>query len=139
MRQAARRTIPVMSSLTGRLAIALGVLLVVAAVLVTFVPASPSGATCGNWVAPEWDDDTTAQLLEQARSLYDEASAAGQDAIASQALGSGTGIAKAHQVCSDALSTRRAVSLVLVGLAVVVPIGVLFVGGGRRKRSETGE
>lgn len=123
----------------ARSAIALGVLLLVAAVLVTFAPASPSGATCGSWVAPEWDDDAVAELLEQYQSIYDRARAAGRDDLAEDALGSASGVAEAHRVCSDALSARRALSLVLLGLAVVVPVGVLFVAGGRRNRPETHE
>lgn len=125
-------------SVWTRSAIAVGAVLLAAAVAVTFVPASPSGATCGNWLAPEWDQDKVGELLDQYESIYDQAQASGQDDIANEAAGSAAGVAEAHRVCSNALSTRRVVSLVLVGLAVVVPIGVLFVAGGRRKRSESG-
>jgi hypothetical protein len=124
---------PAMSSLAGRLAIALGVLFVVAAAVVTFAPASPSGATCGNWISPEWSDAKTQELVDQASSTYDQATALGSDEIASESAGLAISARRAHDVCADSLSTRRTVAIVLLALGLVVPIAVMFVvSGGRR-------
>ena len=114
-----------------RAAVALGALLVLGAVAATFLPTSPEGVTCGTWVSPEWSDSGVDELVGQAEDLAEEygdfAGAGDQaEAMAANAL-------RNQRLCDDALSTRRTVSLVLLGLAVLVPASLLFVGGGQRR------
>lgn len=107
-------------SLLARLAVVAGVVLLLGAVAATFLPTSPQGATCGSWVDPEWKDDETDELVRGWQDL-------GQD-------GEAIGVRMVKRACDDALSTRRTVSLVLLGSAVVVPTGIAFVGGATRRR-----
>jgi len=123
-----------MSSLAGRLAIALGVLFLVAAAIVTFAPTSPSGASCGNWIAPEWTDAKTQDIIDRSSRTYDQASALGADDLADESARIAISARRAHDLCADSLSTRRTLAIVLLGLGIVVPIAVLFVDGGRRRK-----
>ena len=120
-------------SLIQRLAVVVGSLLLVGAAAATFLPTSPQGATCGTWVAPEWNEDHVDKLREQANSLAEQ-DFTGE--FGGEALAIAAGSQKALRICDDALGTRRTVTFVLVGLAVLVPVGLLFVGGGRRTESE---
>lgn len=115
-------------------------LLLLAALLVTFLPTSPSGATCGTWVSPEWSQSKVEHLLKesgatakQAQAMADggNAQAAG---IVSQLEGVALAATRSYAVCSDSLSTRRTWSLVLLSLAILVPLGAIFVGGGWDRR-----
>lgn len=113
-----------------RIAIAAAVLLLLGAVAATFLPTSPNGATCGTWISPEWGEKETDELVESTRGLVEQSLS---DELAAEAYAIAAGARESQRVCSDALSTRRTISLVLLGLAVLVPVGVMFIAGGRRE------
>lgn len=127
MMSASRGTLTPMT-LVQRLAIAVGALCLAGAALAVFLPTSPEGAVCGTWVAPEWGDEETQELLEKNQELakYDEL--LGDNGSAGRAVA----IAESKRLCDDALGTRRTVSIALLILGVVGPALVLFVG--RRPR-----
>lgn len=116
-----------------RLAVAVAVLAILGAVSATLLPTSPQGASCGTWVSPEWTDQKTNALVDQALELTDQS-------ISGDIAGEGYAIASnartAQRLCSDALGTRRTVSIVLLGLALVLPAGLLFVGGAAVRRRQ---
>jgi len=120
-------------TLVQRLAVAVGALCLVGAALATFLPTSPQGATCGTWVAPEWTDEGTRQLVEDGSEL------AKYDGLFGDSRGAGIAYAAAasKRVCDDALGTRRTISIVLLVLGVGGPALVLFVGRERRDDERT--
>lgn len=117
-----------------RLAVALGILLFAGALLVTFLPTSPTGATCGNWLDPEWSDSHTQQMLNRGTTIAIRAENVNRPDLAARARAIAAGVEHSHLVCSSALSTRRTMALVLLGFAVLMPAAVWFVGGGLRPR-----
>lgn len=116
-----------------RSAIAVGVLCLLGAVAATFLPASPQGASCGTWVAPEWTAEKTDALVERAMDLTDQSLS---DDIADQGYSLAANARLAQRLCDDALGTRRTVTLVLLGAGIVVPAALLFVAGARRRDSD---
>lgn len=104
-----------------RAAVVFGLLLVLGAAVATFLPADQPNAKCGTWVNPEWDTARSQELAKDFAEL-----GANQQAVH---------VANAYLGCRDALDTRRTVTFVLLGLAVMVPVGVLFIAGGRREPS----
>jgi hypothetical protein len=116
-------------SVTKRLAIVAGALLLLGAVAATFLPTSPQGQTCGTWVAPEWEEEATDQLVERWQDLGERDFLGG----GAEAAGRVASIRGAQRACDSALGTRRTVALVLLAGAVLVPAGVMFVAGGRRE------
>ena len=116
-----------------RAAAVLAAVLFLGAVAATFLPTSPQGATCGTWVAPEWDDESTQRLLDRAGVLREGAGIDPSGELGAEVAGLAASVSASKRLCDDALSTRRTVALVLLGAAVLVPAGVLFVGAGRRE------
>lgn len=117
-----------------RLAIVAGVLFLLGAVAATFLPTSPQGATCGTWVAPEWDEEATDALVRDWEQLADQE----LSPFEGTADANIAGIRAVQRACDGALGTRRTATLVLLGLAVLVPAGVFFVAAGdRRQRDDT--
>ncbi|MDN4174752.1 hypothetical protein QWY28_17455 [Nocardioides sp. SOB77] len=108
-----------------RLAAALAVLLLAGAIAATFLPTFPQGATCGTWLSPEWKSDQSDELVD--------------DFLELGAVGDAASVRLRQRLCDDALGTRRTVSLVLLGAAVLVPGAVLLVAGGRRRDEVRGE
>jgi hypothetical protein len=121
-------------SLLTRIAVVLGIALLLAAVAATFLPTEPDGVEgCGSWVAPGISDGEYEDLIAEYGDLYDDAEALG---VESRVYGGAANLANAKRSCDDALGTRRTVSLLLLGGAVLVPAGVLFVG--RRREVQAG-
>lgn len=113
-----------------RLAIVAGLVLTAGAVLVTLLPATPAaGIECGTWVAPEWDDDTTRELLDDAQRIHDRTDS---PEIAAGARQVARDVRRAADLCAPALSARRAIALSLAGLALILPAAVIWVGRSRR-------
>lgn len=117
-----------------RVAIVLAGVFVLGALAATFLPTSPEGATCGNWVSPEWDDETTRDLVDEYQEL---ASGDGTDSpelsrLRGEATGSAMAIVRSKRLCDDALGTRQTMTFVLLGLAVIAPVGIVFIAGARR-------
>jgi hypothetical protein len=123
-----------------RLAIAAGVVFLLGAVFVAVVPSSPSGAKCGSLVNPNYTDGETRTILKKAERLYNEAE--GLDLGGEDYQGSALSIAQdaraANIACEDARSSRRTWLFALIGLAIVIPVTIAFVGGAR-KRSDQGD
>src|SRR3712207_3539010 len=91
---------------------------------------------CGTWIAPEWSDQTTDNIVSDAERTFDEAQRRGRDKRAVEALDIAADARTAHAVCADALSDRRAVALVLYGAALVLPLAVASVAAGRNGRKD---
>ena len=125
-------------SVVSRLALVLGVLLLGGAAGVAFLPASPSGVTCGTWVSPEWDRERAQVMAEDAADTAEQADAMGADALAGEAGGLALRVARNYRLCDDTLSGRRTWSLILLGAAVIVPAAVLFVGAARPRSTSVG-
>lgn len=102
-----------------RLAVVAGLVLLLGAGLFTFLPTNANGSTCGTWVAPEWDKDESAELAGRAADLGDEGEALARE------------VATNYRQCTDALSTRRLLSIGLLVGAVLLPAGIVFVGRGQ--------
>lgn len=129
-------TLPDMRTAT-RAAVAVAAVLILAALGATFLPASPApGLECGTWVAPEWDADTSDELVTDARGIYQRSVAAGRDELAGDALAVAADVRRNQAQCGQALDTRRTVAMSLAGLAIILPAAVMFTAG-RRRREET--
>lgn len=120
-------------SVTTRVAIVAFFVCILGAVASLVLPTSPQGANCGTWLAPEWTDSGTAEIVDGTEALREQS-------LDPELSEDGTSMAYAavtsKRLCDDALGTRRTVSLVLLGMAVIVPAGVVFVGRGRSERSD---
>jgi|SRR6478752_6549633 len=115
-------------SVTTRVAIVAFFICVLGSVAALVLPTSPQGASCGTWLAPEWTDSGTQRILDSTEDVREQ----NLDADLAQDGASIAYIAAtSKRLCDDALGTRRTVSLVLLGLAVVVPAGIVFVGRAR--------
>lgn len=115
-----------------RVAIVLAGVFVFGALAATFLPASPEGATCGTWIAPEWDDKGTADLLDKYREMAEGASSPELSRYRGEAIGGAAAVVRTKRNCDDALGTRRTTALVLLGCALVAPLGVVFIAGARK-------
>lgn len=105
----------------ARIAIVIGALGVLGAVLVTLTPATANGAQCGRWIAPEWSDARVSELVTRAENL-------GPDGYAIAAR-----VTRTAAGCRDELAGRRNLAGILAGLAVVGPGVVAFLAGSRRQ------
>lgn len=120
------------SAFLTRLALAIGALLALGAIAVTLAPTSPTAAGdsgCGTWLSPGYDRAEVAELFDTAVDLDQKVSQLGGDTSELQA--STLAVVRAYEACDKALDTRRTVALSMLGLAVVLPMAVLFVGGRR--------
>lgn len=118
--------------LLTRLAITVGVLLALGAIAVTLTPTSPTAAAatgCGTWLSPEFEREEVADGFGEAVEAEETLSTLGGDTTELQA--SMLALVRAYEACDKALSTRRTVTLSMLGLAVALPVAVLFVGGRR--------
>ncbi|MBU2696447.1 hypothetical protein [Pimelobacter sp. 30-1] len=127
-----------MRSLVLRATLAVSVLLLVGAALVTFLPASPENRTCGTWVDPEWDKETAKELAYGFIDVAEEAGSAGLSGSVAENLSSAKDIADTYRTCDDALDTRRTWTFILLGAGLVVPVVVWFVVAGRLGSGGTG-
>jgi hypothetical protein len=116
---------------TVRLAVAAGVLFLLGVGAATFLPSDQPGAHCGTWVAPEWPRGEVVRLAAQFRDQGRQFTALSHPREAADAEANAQDTERAYVVCSDALSTRRTWTFALLGLAVVVPALIVFVGRGR--------
>jgi len=112
-------------------------LLLLVAALVTFLPTSPNGATCGTWLSPEWSKAKTSSIVNEASASQAQAENAGLYELADEAGAVSTAAAHAYSVCSGALSARRTMALVLLVLGVAVPATVLVTPGRRAMPART--
>src|SRR5207244_1175621 len=116
-----------------RLALALALLFTLASGLMALLPSSPNGVHCGSLIKPDFTKETTPNLLNQAENSYvlggqvssDSGGTFGDD-LANSAVDSAEQIQAAYRACEDARSSRRTVLYVLVGLAVLVPVTIMF-------------
>lgn len=115
-----------------RAASVLAGLFLLGAALVIFIPASPQDVTCGTWISPEWPEDESRALAEQALDLAEGDDFLGMDG---QAEAIAMSAARNYRLCDDALDTRRLLSFVFLGLAIFTPAALLFIGAGRRDPS----
>jgi ABC-type dipeptide/oligopeptide/nickel transport system permease subunit len=121
-----------LSRLSTRLAIVLGVLFLAAGVLMTFLPSSTAAAEkCGTWVHPEWSKAKSASMASQWGELAEKFDALNASDQAAAAQANSASSVAAYVTCTDELGSRRTWSLVLIGLAIALPIGVVFVAGRR--------
>lgn len=108
-----------------RLALVLGLALLLGAVAFTLAPSSTSNANCGSWFNPEWEKGHSkalaAKALEQTNGTFPEIDARAR-ALASD-------IAENYRMCTDELTRRRNLSIGLFAGAVVVPVAILFIVG----------
>ena len=120
-----------MSTVT-RVSLVAAALFAAVAVAVVLVPVSSDGAECGSLVAPDWTEDQVDDIVDGAREI------AGDDfsgQFGGEAVGLATNARASGRACDQLRSTRWVIVGVAGGLAVVAPAVVLFVGGGRRKRT----
>ena len=118
-----------MTTLT-RLALVLGGLFLAAAVGLTFAPSSANGSDCGTWVAPAWSDDGMS-------SLRDEVSGLQGTIMEGRAAAILAGARASQAACTDELDTRRSLALAGLGLAVVAPGALVWIGRGRDRTPVT--
>ena len=112
-------------TLTTRLAIVTGVVLLLGALAAWAVPSSgPNGWGCGRWTDEQMDGEEIAQLLDDTAAL---------GGVDPELEARARGIGEDYLACREILASRREWTLGLLGAAVVLPAGVLFVGAGRRK------
>lgn len=113
-------------SLVTRIAVVIAATFLLAAAAATFLPTEPSGVEgCGSWVAPELSDDEYDGMIEDYSGMYDDASRLG---MGGDVYGGAANLARMKRACDDALATRRTLTIFLLGGAILVPAGVLFVG-----------
>lgn len=105
----------------ARIAVVIGALGVLGAVLVTLTPATANGAQCGRWPAPEWSDARVTELVSRAENLGPEGYA-----IAARVSRTAAG-------CRDELAGRRNLAGVSAGVAGIGPAVVIFLAGARRQ------
>ena len=99
---------------------------------VVLVPVSSDGAECGSLVSPDWTEGQVDEMLESSDRIV------GSDfsgEFSGEVVGLAANAARNGRACDASRSTRWVLVGVAGGLAVVAPAAVLFVGGGRRKRS----
>lgn len=106
-------------------------LLLAAAIVVTFWPAATESAECGTWVSPEWSESATRELVDETESFAAEYGDFG--GAASQAEGFAAEVVANYRECASVLDGRRNTALVLALLSVAISGAVLFVAAGRGK------
>ncbi|UAL28425.1 hypothetical protein K8W59_11090 [Nocardioides rotundus] len=112
-----------------RLAAVAALGLVLVALLLTFLPASgDNGSPCGTWVSPAMSEDELRETNEKARGVIDEGLIDTFELEAQMVAANAD-----FRQCQDTLSSRRLWSLLALGAGVLVPVGILYVGGGRRE------
>lgn len=114
-----------------RIGIVIAVLALAGAAAFTFAPSSAVGAKCGNWLAPEWDEDKVRDLVESYGELADQN--LDRD-IAGQAVGSMQFLVQVQTECEDKLGVRRTLTFVTLGLGLVIPLALLYVGAAIRRQ-----
>ena len=106
--------------------VAATVVLLGAAVATTFVPSYLSGEPCGTWVAPELPSEEPIGIITGPRAGDRQIQRLFDQAVAESAI--------FEQRCDDErLDSRRLLSLILGGLAIALPMGVLVA----RRRQRT--
>jgi hypothetical protein len=109
-----------------RIVIVVAALFGVVALGAILIPSTPDGVKCGSVVSPDWTDEQIEQFTDA-----DDVSDFGGYGAEARAIAS---IARSNnRDCSDARSTRKVVAGSAVGLAVVAPLALLFVAGGRKE------
>lgn len=117
--------------MTRRIAAVIAALLLAAAAIATLAPTSALGTSCGTWVAPEYDRDQVAKLVARGQDTAADLEQLGADG--SDLTSMGNVLAATTIQCDDALDGRRLITLVLLGLAVAAPVGIIYVGRGRKE------
>lgn len=124
-----------LGSLSGRLAIAIGALLLIAAAAATFVPASVGEESCGTWFNAKWTEEKGDELAEEFEGYADQFETLNEPEEAAKARGGAINAATIYPRCSNRLDERLGATVVLVVLALLLPGAVLFVGGARRRQT----
>lgn len=121
-----------------RIALVVGLIFLAAGAAATFLPTSPGGASCGTWASPAWPEDETRELVGDALDSAESSAELGSwsEDIADDMNGLAASAWRAYTLCSDALSTRRTVTIVLLSLSVIAPAAALFIGANHRRRPE---
>lgn len=114
--------------MTKRIAIVVGLGLLLGAVLFTAWPTSAQDSKCGHWFNPEWDRERSQNLAQEFFDLAEEAEASGDDEIRAESESRAYSIASSYRRCDDALATRRNLSIGLLIAAGVIPAAILYVG-----------
>lgn len=102
-----------------RLAIVLAALFLLVAIGAVLVPSNPTGAECGNLVSPDWTDEQVDDFIDEYSNVM--------------SAGDARNIYENNETCESARSTRTIVAGSAAGLAVVAPLAMFFIGGGRRE------
>lgn len=132
-RQSAKRSS--VARMAKRLAAVIGVLALLGIAFVTLVPAKPGGVHCGSLVKPEWTKSATKHIVNDASDLYDKAQGFDiSDEFKDQATDIAANAVRSYQTCEDVRSTRHTWLYVLIGVVVIVPVAIIFVAGGARRR-----
>jgi len=117
-----------------RLALVVGLALLLGALAFTFAPSKASDATCGWWFNTEWDRAESKKIADEYWDMLEESQA---DALSSPGIAEVEGeirasaldIAQNYRACTDELTRRRNISIGLLAGAVMVPVAILFVAG----------
>jgi hypothetical protein len=107
-------------------AVLAAVVLLLGAGLAAFLPTSRSGDDCGTWVAPVHVEHDVDFLTGFPRTR-----------TPAQGFDRSSLVNELRPSCDDALEIRRIVSLVLLGVAVALPLGLAFGARSRRKRTDS--
>lgn len=89
-------------------------------------------------MSPDRTADATAALVSDAARIEDQARTIGADDVADRAAAVGASAARDHAACRDTLAGRRTLTLILAGLAVAVPLALVWVGGHREPTEPSG-
>lgn len=119
--------------MTTRIAAVLAALLLTGALVATFAPTSAHGSSCGTWVAPEYDRERTAELIARGSETADDLERLGADG--SNLTSMGNALAATTIACDDQLDGRRLLALILLGLAVAAPAGIIYIGRAKKLSS----
>lgn len=119
------------SPLAARLAIAVAVLGVLAALGLSLVPTSAGPAKCGWWFNPHYSASNAAEA-DHLDELADQLGALGDQSSADEAHQTADAARLGYVWCSGKLDNRRTWSFVALGAAVVLPVAIVFVAGRRR-------
>jgi|SRR5664279_2768548 len=116
-----------------RIAVVAGLGLLLAAVLVAFLPAATDRTSCGWWGSPEWGESESRELADKYVDLAEQSAElpAEFDTTSGSAAAGALQVAENYNQCDAKLDTRRTFTFVLLGLTVVMPVGVIYVTGRR--------
>lgn len=120
-----------------RSAVGAGFGLLLVAGLVAFLPAATDRASCGWWGSPNWGESESRALVEKWTDLAERSGELPADieTTPGSAAAGARYVAENYSRCHAKLKTRRTLTFVLLGLAVLIPVGMVRATGRREESS----